>query len=108
MDPVCEGAHRRMVQAPQGAHRRGRGHQHRWRHTSPACSFCCVAANRTRVTREIVSELRYAVAIHEAGHAIAFAAVGIDVTSVWIASGDKPSGRTVSGDFYGADRSDYL
>src|SRR5205814_5154135 len=36
------------------------------------------------------------------------AAVGIDVTSVWIASGDNPSGRTVSGDFYGADRSDYL
>jgi hypothetical protein len=33
------------------------------------------------------SEPRFAVAIHEAGHAIAFAVVGIDVLSAWIGSG---------------------
>jgi hypothetical protein len=54
------------------------------------------------------SERRYAVAIHEAGHAVAFAAVGIDVVSVWIGPGPDPSGRTESGDFVGADRSDFL
>jgi hypothetical protein len=55
-----------------------------------------------------VTDRRFAVAIHEAGHAIAFAAVGIDVVSVWIGSGPNPSGRTNSGDFIGADRSDFL
>lgn len=54
------------------------------------------------------SELRFAVAIHEAGHAIAFAAVGIDVLSVWIGSGPNPSGRTKSGEIIAASRPDFL
>jgi hypothetical protein len=54
------------------------------------------------------SELRFAVAIHEAGHAVAFAAVGIDVLSMWIGSGSDPGGRTRSGEIIGANRSDFL
>src|SRR3989442_8928261 len=54
------------------------------------------------------SELRFAVAIHEAGHAIAFASVGIDVLSMWIGPEPNPSGRTQSGEIVAASRSDYL
>lgn len=54
------------------------------------------------------SEPRFAVAIHEAGHAIAFGAVGIDVLSVWIGSGSNPSGHTESGEIIAADRADFL
>jgi hypothetical protein len=54
------------------------------------------------------SELRFAVAIHEAGHAIAFASVGIDVLSMWIAPEPNPSGRTQSGEIIAASRSDFL
>jgi hypothetical protein len=55
-----------------------------------------------------VTDRRFAVAIHEAGHAIAYAAVGIDVLSMWIGPGPNPSGRTQSGEIIAADRSDFL
>ena len=54
------------------------------------------------------SEIRFAVAIHEAGHAIAFGVVGIDVLSVWIGSGSNPSGHTQSGEIVAAGRPDFL
>ena len=54
------------------------------------------------------SERRYAVAIHEAGHAITFAAAGIDVLWVWIGQGHNPSGRTRSGEVIAASRPDFL
>jgi hypothetical protein len=54
------------------------------------------------------SERRYSVAIHEAGHAITFAAVGIDVVCIWIEAGPDPSGCTKSGEIIAANRPDYL
>jgi hypothetical protein len=54
------------------------------------------------------SERRYAVAIHEAGHAITFAAVGIDVLYIWIGPGPDPIGVTQSGEVLAANRPDYL
>jgi hypothetical protein len=54
------------------------------------------------------SELRFAVAIHEAGHAVAFAGVGIDVLSVRISSSSNPSRNTQSGEIVAAGRPDFL
>jgi hypothetical protein len=54
------------------------------------------------------TEVRFAVAIHEAGHAIAFAGVGIDVVHVWIGPGPKPNGDTKSGEIIAASRPDFL
>jgi hypothetical protein len=54
------------------------------------------------------SERRYAVAIHEAGHAITFAAVGIDVLRIWICPGPNPSGDARSGEINAASRPEFL
>lgn len=55
-----------------------------------------------------VTDHRFAVAIHEAGHAIAFAVVGIDVLRIWIGPGPNPSGLTQSGEIIAASRPDFL
>lgn len=55
------------------------------------------------------TESRFAVAVHEAGHAIVFACLGFELQRVQLSEpGSKLIGSTLSGEFVAAERTDLL